>query len=460
MTLIKSISGIRGTIGGKPGENLTPLDIVKFASAFGVWIKKHNHDKKLSVITGRDSRTSGKMIADLVNNSLLSLGIDVVDIGMVATPTVEVAVIGTHSAGGIIITASHNPAEWNALKLLNENGEFLSAADGEEILKMADSCYFIYASHRNIGYAINDSSWIEKHIEMITGMELTDKDAIKKADFKIVVDCINSVGALIIPELLKKLGVEKIVLINDTPDGNFARNPEPLPENLTELSSRVISENASLGFAVDPDVDRLAIICDDGTIFGEEYTLVSVADYVLQYLPGNTVSNMSSSRALRDITIKRGGQYFTAPVGEINVVEEMKKRNAVIGGEGNGGVIFPAVHYGRDALIGIALFLSYLAKRGLSCKELRKEYPNYFISKKKIEYDKRIDFKKVKEHLKKEFSDASIDERDGIRVECEDWWIHTRVSNTEPIIRIYAEASTPEKADELTELIISIVKNL
>ncbi|MBP8959904.1 MAG: phosphoglucosamine mutase [Bacteroidales bacterium] len=460
MTLIKSISGIRGTIGGKPAENLTPPDIVKFTSAFGWWLKEHNHEKKISVVTGRDSRTSGKMIANLVNNSLISLGIDVVDIGMASTPTVEVAVTGTHSAGGIIITASHNPAEWNALKLLNENGEFLSATDAEEILEMADSDDFIYASHKNISNIINDSSWIEKHIEMISEMELTDKDAIKKADFKVVVDCINSVGALIIPELLKKLGVEKIVLINATPDGNFAHNPEPLPENLTELSSRVISENASLGFAVDPDVDRLAIVCDDGTMFGEEYTLVSVADYVLQYFPGNTVSNMSSSRALRDITIKRCGQYFTASVGEINVIEEMKKRNAVIGGEGNGGVIFPAAHYGRDALIGIALFLSYLAKRGLSCKELRKEYPDYFISKKKIEYNKKMDFKKLKEYVKKEFSDSYIDERDGIRVENEDWWIHVRVSNTEPIIRIYAEASSPEKADELTGLMISIVKNL
>jgi len=460
MTLIKSISGIRGTIGGKTGENLTPCDIVKFTSAFGMWLKKRNHEKRITVVTGRDSRTSGEMIANLVNNTLISLGIDVIYTGMAATPTVEVAVSGTHSAGGIIITASHNPAEWNALKLLNENGEFLSAAEADEILKVADSGDFVYESHRNTGKVFADNLWGAKHVEMISQMELTDINAIKKADFKIVVDCINSVGALIIPELLKKLGVEKIVLINATPDGNFAHNPEPLPENLRELSPRVISENACLGFAVDPDVDRLAIICDDGTMFGEEYTLVSVADYVLGYKPGNTVSNMSSSRALRDITVRHGGQYFTAPVGEINVIEEMKKRNAVIGGEGNGGVILPSVHYGRDALIGIALFLSHLAKQGLSCRELRKEYPDYYISKKKIAYDKQLDFTKLKDYVKKEFPGSSIDERDGILVESENWWIHVRASNTEPIIRIYAEARSAEKADELADHMISIVKNL
>ncbi|NLK54236.1 MAG: phosphoglucosamine mutase, partial [Bacteroidales bacterium] len=367
MSLIKSISGIRGTIGGRPGEGLTPVDIVKFASAYGTWLSRRHRGKKLMVVIGRDARRSGRVVSSLVSNTLKSLGIDVTDIGMASTPTVEIAVTGTGADGGIIITASHNPAEWNALKLLNEKGEFLSGADGKELLAIAGSEDFLYAPLDELGSYVHDDSWGSIHIEQVLALELVDREAVSKADFTVAIDCVNSVGGIIVPALLKSLGVKRIVELNTTPDGHFAHNPEPLPANLTEISALTASSGADVGFVVDPDVDRLAIICEDGSMFGEEYTLVAVSDYVLSATPGNTVSNLSSTRALKDVTEKHGGQYFTAAVGEINVVEEMKERGAVIGGEGNGGVIYPELHYGRDAIAGIALFLTHLAKSGMSC---------------------------------------------------------------------------------------------
>jgi len=460
MALIKSISGIRGTIGGKPGENLTPADVVKFTSAYGTWLKQRNRGKIIKVVTGRDARHSGEMIANLVNSTLQALGINVTDIGLASTPTVEIAVLFTGADGGIIITASHNPAQWNALKLLNRKGEFLSAAEGEEIIKISSSDNFIFADLQNTGIITKDNSWSIRHADMIMSLELVNREAIKKADFKIVVDCINSVGSLIIPVLFEKLGVSRYILINGTPDGNFAHNPEPLPENLAEISERVVAEKADLGIVVDPDVDRLAMVCEDGSMFGEEYTLVSVADYVLSVTPGNTVSNMSSTRALREITLRHGGKHFISPVGEVNVVEEMKKRGAVIGGEGNGGIIYPVFHYGRDALVGIALFLSHLAVKNKKCSALRKEYPDYYIAKKKISDKSGIDFGKLQEAVKLRFPGVVIDERDGILAESENWWIQVRTSNTEPVIRIYAEGRTMNEAEKLAAEMIDIVKNI
>jgi len=460
VTLIKSISGIRGTIGGRPGENLTPDDIVKFTSAFGFWLQQKNPGRRISVVTGRDSRTSGPVVSCLVNNTLVAMGIDVIDTGLATTPTVEVAVTGSGSAGGIIITASHNPAEWNALKLLNNRGEFLSSSEGEELLSLASSGIISYAIHKDQGNIFTDLSWSERHIDMILSLDAVNRDAVARRNFRIVADCINSVGALVIPPLLYKMGVSDVILINATPDGNFAHNPEPLPENLSEISEKVVTEKADLGIVVDPDVDRLAIICEDGTMFGEEYTLVAVADYILSKNPGNTVSNMSSTRALKVVAEKYGGRHFTSPVGEINVVEEMKRRNAVIGGEGNGGVIYPEAHYGRDALAGIALFLSLLAGKGTGCRELRKSYPEFFISKNKIQIEKSIDFDKLSEIARREFINAVTDRRDGLLIEGSDWWIHARSSNTEPIIRVYAEAATSEKAELLSRRMIQIVKNI
>ena len=460
MTLIKSISGIRGTIGGKPGDSLSPVDIVYFTDAFGTWILKRQQNRKTTIVIGRDGRPTGKMVSSFVVHTLHGLGIDVTDLGMVTTPTVEIAVTGLKSSGGIIITASHNPANWNALKLLNEKGEFLSASDGLEILEIASTEDFNFAVYDKCGTIVNDDSWGQKHINQVINLDLVDINAIKKASFTVAVDCINSVGGIILPKLLKKLGVKKVILLNAVSDGNFTHNPEPLPEHLIDISKTVINERADVGFVVDPDVDRLAIICEDGTMFGEEYTLVSVADYVLKRKKGNTVSNMSSTRALKDITELHGGSYFSSAVGEVNVVEEMKKRKAVIGGEGNGGIIYPALHYGRDALIGIALFLSHLAKSGTKCSQLRKKYPEYVIAKKKLSLDPAADIDKILESVKQHFKNHKIDERDGMKIENEKGWVHIRKSNTEPIIRIYAEGNSSAEAEKLAKNVIMIVKNL
>jgi phosphomannomutase len=460
MPLIKSISGIRGTIGGKPGENLTPVDVVKFTSAYGTWLSRRHGSKKLMVVTGRDARRSGNIVNNLVVNTLRSLGIDVTDIGLSTTPTVELAVTGTGSQGGIIITASHNPAEWNALKLLNERGEFLSSGDGSEVLEIAESEDFFYANIDNFGSFVHDDSWNQIHIDQVLALELVDRNAIKAAGFKVAIDCVNSVGGIILPGLLKSLGVSKIVEMNTTPDGNFAHNPEPIPQNLTAISEMAAKEKVDVGFVVDPDVDRLAIICEDGSMFGEEYTLVAVSDFILSSKTGNTVSNLSSTRALKDVTEKHGGNYYTAAVGEINVIEEMKKRGAIIGGEGNGGVIYPELHYGRDALVGIALFLSQLAKSRMKCSELRRTFPDYFIAKKKLIIDEGTDFSILLDKVREHYTGHEIDERDGMRIEHKDGWVQIRKSNTEPVIRIYAEGRSVAEADNLADTVIGIVKKI
>jgi phosphomannomutase len=458
MTLIKSISGIRGTIGGRPGESLTPVDIVKFSGAFGSWIKARDK-KALNVVVGRDARISGPMVSNLVISTLRSMGIDVTDLGMATTPTVELAVTGIGAAGGIIITASHNPSQWNALKLLNEKGEFLSSVDGEEVLSLASAENFEFVQSGSEGIRITDNTWGDKHINQILDLDLVDKEAIvANAGFSVAIDCINSVGGIIVPQLLRSLGVKTLYELNTIPDGNFAHNPEPLPDNLTAISGLVSREKADIGLVVDPDVDRLAIICEDGSMFGEEYTLVAVSDYVLKHTPGNTVSNLSSTRALKDVTEKYGCKYFSSAVGEVNVVEEMKRREAVVGGEGNGGVIYPALHYGRDALAGIALFLTHLAKSGMKCSLLRKQYPDYVISKKKMTLQPGVDFVKILDAVRDEFNDTEIDERDGMRIELPGGWIQIRKSNTEPIIRIYAESKTLQEAESLAERVVSIVK--
>jgi phosphomannomutase len=457
MTLIKSISGIRGTIGGKPGESLTPVDIVKFSAAFGTWVKSKSKNTR-NIVVGRDGRKSGPMVSNLIISTLRSMGIDVTDLGLATTPTVELAVPGTGAGGGVIVTASHNPAQWNALKLLNENGEFLSALNGEEVLSLASSENFDFAPNGSEGSLIRDDSWGKKHIDLILNLDLVDKEIIKNAGFGVAADTINSVGGIIVPQLLEALGVKRVITLNNIPDGNFAHNPEPLPENLTGIADLVVKEKVDLGFVVDPDVDRLAIICEDGTMFGEEYTLVSVSDYILKHTPGNTVSNMSSTRALKDVTEKYGFKYFSSAVGEVNVVEEMKRRNAVIGGEGNGGVIYPELHYGRDALAGIALFLTHLAKSRMKCSLLRRQYPDYIIAKKKLTLQPEADFAKITEAVRMEFHDRDIDVRDGMRIDFPLGWVQIRKSNTEPVIRIYAESSTLKEAESLAERIISIVK--
>lgn len=457
MTLIKSISGIRGTIGGVPGENLTPVDIVKFTAAYGSWVKKRNAGIIPEIVVGRDARKSGTMISALVISTLRSMAINVTDLGMATTPTVEIAVTGRKASGGIIVTASHNPAEWNALKMLNEKGEFLSAADGGELLKIADQERFEFSNQDHEGIARSDNTWRQKHIKRVMELDLVDIHAIKNAELTVAIDCINSVGVIVLPSLLSSLGVKKVVGLNMVPDGNFAHNPEPLPENLKDISALVTKESADVGFVVDPDVDRLAVICEDGTMFGEEYTLVAVADYILQHTPGSTVSNMSSTRALQKITEKYGCKYYSSPVGEVNVVAEMKKQNAVIGGEGNGGVIYPHFHYGRDALAGIALFLTHLAKSKMKCSELRKKYPDYFIAKKKLKLDPAIDLDGIMTKVRSVFPDYKIDDRDGLRIEMPTGWIQLRKSNTEPILRIYAESNTMDEAEELASAIISIV---
>ena len=460
MALIKSISGIRGTIGGKPGESLSPVDIVKFAAAFGTWTRLRQNKSGLKIIVGRDARKSGSMVNTLVITTLRSLGINVTDLGMATTPTVELAVTGTNAHGGIIITASHNPAEWNALKLLNEKGEFLSSKDGMEVLELAEKEDFNFVSDEVAGSLESDDSWGQKHIDQILELNLVDIKVIKAARFRVAIDCINSVGGIIVPQLLKSLGVETIIEINTTADGNFAHNPEPLPENLKGISELVVKEKADIGFVVDPDVDRLAIVCEDGTMFGEEYTLVAVSDYVLKHIPGSTVSNLSSTRALRDITAKYGCKHYSSAVGEVNVVEEMKKRKAVIGGEGNGGVIYPELHYGRDALLGIALFLTHLAKSNLKCSSLRQLYPQYTIAKKKLVISPDTEFSQIVNLVKNHFHNHLFDERDGLWIEHETGWVQIRKSNTEPIMRIYAEGRTSEEADELANYVIGIVKNI
>jgi len=456
VTLIKSISGIRGTIGGKPGEALTPFDIVKFSAAFGTWVKGQKGKK---VIIGRDARISGEMVSQLVSATLVGLGLEVIDLGLSTTPTVEIAVSKEKADGGIILTASHNPAQWNALKLLNKYGEFISAADGASILKIAEGNQITFAEVGNLG-AYQQKDYIKKHIAMVKKYPLVDVKAIKKAKFKVVVDAVNSTGGIAIPLLLEELGVKKIKKLYCTPNGVFPHNPEPLPEHLTEISKTVKKGKYDLGIVVDPDVDRLALIQEDGKPFGEEYTLVAVADYVLSKRKGNAVSNLSSSRALRDVTEAAGGKYHASAVGEVNVVAEMKRVKAVIGGEGNGGIIVPDFHYGRDALIGIALFLTHLAKTGMKASALRQSYPPYFISKNKIELTPDLNVDDVLEQIKKKYQDENINTIDGVKIdfEIEKEWVHLRKSNTEPIIRIYAESQSEKKASQLAQQIIKDIK--
>ncbi|MEO5570550.1 MAG: phosphoglucosamine mutase [Bacteroidia bacterium] len=460
MTLIKSISGIRGTIGGKPGDALTPFDIVKFSSAYGTWINERNKKTKCKVVLGRDARISGQMMFQVVSGTLMSLGIDVIDLGLTTTPTAEMAVTNNKAQGGIILTASHNPKQWNALKLLNEKGEFLSAADGEEILLLSESVKIEFKEVNKIGKLTSDTAALDHHIKAILNLPLVDKEAIANKNFKVVIDCVNSTGGIAVPALLHALGVENIVEMYCEPNGEFPHNPEPLPEHLTEISKEVVKKKAHLGIVVDPDVDRLALVCEDGEMFGEEYTLVAVADYVLKNKTGNSVSNLSSTRALRDVTEKAGGKYFAAAVGEVNVVEMMKEQNAIIGGEGNGGVIYPELHYGRDALVGIALFLSHLAKFGKSCSMLRAKYPDYFISKNKIELTKETNVDEILNGIKTKYKKHPINIVDGVKIEFDKEWVHLRRSNTEPIIRIYAESQSETTADNLAEKIISDIKEL
>ncbi|MEI8053463.1 MAG: phosphoglucosamine mutase [Bacteroidota bacterium] len=458
MSLIKSISGIRGTIGGKTSENLTPLDVVKFAAAYGTWLLQTTEKKKaknhLKVVIGRDGRISGQMIKNIVSSTLTSLGIDVIDLDFSTTPTVEMAVTILKADGGIILTASHNPKEWNALKLLNNKGEFISGDEGKLILEIAEKEAFDFVEVDKLGVISDNNDMLAEHIDAILLNKLVDKKAVTAAGLRIVVDAVNSTGALAVPAILTALGVEDIIVINGEVNGVFAHNPEPLPEHLTELSRAVVSKKANLGIAVDPDVDRLCFVCEDGSMFGEEYTLVAVADYVLSKTPGNTVSNMSSTRALKDITLKHKGEYFSSAVGEVNVVNKMKEVNAVIGGEGNGGIILPELHYGRDALIGIALFLSHLAKSKKSAKQLRNTYPDYFISKNKITLEQSIDVKSVFDKIKKKYKSQPVNTEDGLKIEFDNDWVHLRTSNTEPIIRIYAESNFETTADNIAMRLI------
>lgn len=460
MTLIKSISGIRGTIGGTPGNNLTPLDVVKFTSAFIQMLNIENPGKLLKIIVGRDARISGEMVNNLVTGTLMGMGVNVVDAGLSTTPSIEMAVTETKANGGIILTASHNPKQWNALKLLNDKGEFISSEQGNLILELAEKANFNYCNVDKIGTLKKDDTFIDKHISKILELKLVDVEAIKKAGFKIAVDAVNSTGGIAIPQLLTALGVEKIELINCEPNGIFLHNPEPLPEHLKDIAELVSKSNSNLGFAVDPDVDRLAIIDENGEMFGEEYTLVAIADYILKNKVGNTVSNLSSTRALRDITEKAGGNYFASAVGEVNVVEMMKQVKAIIGGEGNGGIIYPELHYGRDALVGIALFLTHLAKSKKSCSQLRSTYPNYIISKNKIELPDSVDLDSVLQKLQQRYSNHPVITIDGVKIEFENDWVHLRKSNTEPIIRIYAESDMLSKADHLANKLIDDIREI
>jgi phosphomannomutase len=462
MTLIKSISGIRGTIGGKAGNGLSPLDVVKFTSAFGFWLKNKNGGKKIKMVVGRDARISGQMVNQLVCATLNGLGIDVIDIGLATTPTTEMIVTRENAGGGIIITASHNPTQWNALKLLNGKGEFITDKDGQEVLKIADKESFEYATVHELGETIKDDSALNYHIEEILKLEMVDLTAIKKANFKVAIDAVNSVGGIAIPALLKSLGINNTTKLYCEPTGNFPHNPEPLPENLTEISTKIKETDADVGFVVDPDVDRLAIINEDGSMFGEEYTLVSIADYILQSKKGCTVSNLSSTRALKDVSMNHDVNYFSAAVGEVNVVTVMKKEQAVIGGEGNGGIIYPELHYGRDSLVGIALFLSHLAKSGKKCSDLRAEYPNYFISKNKIQLKPETDVENILEKVKENYEKQGVELNtiDGIKIEFAAEWVQLRKSNTEPIIRVYAESKNEKSANKLAEKIIREIEQL
>ena len=460
MTLIKSISGIRGTIGGKPGEGLTPFDIVKFSAGFGSWVASRNKKIKCAVVLGRDARISGQMVHQLVSGTLMGMGIDVIDLGLTTTPTAEMAVVHHKAQGGIILTASHNPKQWNALKLLNEQGEFLSAADGDEILRLSESPKIEFKEVSKLGSLNADNTALDLHIKAILNLPLVNREAIAAKKFKIVIDCVNSTGGIAVPALLKALGVETVVEMYCEPNGQFSHNPEPLPENLTEISKEVVKKKAHLGIVVDPDVDRLALVCEDGEMFGEEYTLVAVSDYVLSNTTGNTVSNLSSTRALRDVTEKAGGNYFASAVGEVNVVEMMKEHKAVIGGEGNGGIIYPELHFGRDALVGIALFLSHLAKFGKSCSMLRAKYPDYFISKNKIELTPETNVDEILNGIKAKYKKQPVNTIDGVKIEFDKKWVHLRKSNTEPIIRIYAESESETTAENLAEKIILDIKEL
>ena len=459
MTLIKSISGIRGTIGGEVGENLTPIDIVKFTIAYTRFIASKNEAKRLRIVVGRDARISGEMVNDIIEGTLLGCGADVINVGLCTTPGTEMAVITHKADGGIIITASHNPKQWNALKLLNEKGEFLNAAEGQQVLALAEDESFLFPDVDTIGKVISREDFNPTHIDQVLALDLVDVEKVKARKFKVVVDAVNSIGGVVIPALLRRLGCE-VVELNCTPDGHFAHNPEPLAENLTEISRVIVEVGADLGVVVDPDVDRLALVNEDGTMFGEEYTLVAVADYILQHTKGNTCSNLSSSRALSDITVAHGGSYAASAVGEVNVVTKMKETGAVIGGEGNGGVIYPELHYGRDALVGVALFLTYLAELNIPMTELRKRYPAYFASKNKIELTPAIDVDKVLSTIKERYAHERVNDIDGVKIDFAEHWVHLRKSNTEPIIRIYVEAKSQEFADEVAQQFIAELKEV
>ncbi len=460
MALVKSISGIRGTIGGRVGEGLNPVDIVRFTAAYAVqrraWLEGGRRGVKHAIVVGRDARISGKMVDMLVSSTLIGMGFDVINIGMATTPTTELAVTGEKAAGGIILTASHNPKQWNALKLLNEHGEFLNDAEGKEVLAIAEREDFTFAEVDKLGEIVY-KDYLPYHVDKVLDLELVEQHNIRHCNFTVAIDCVNSVGGLAIPAMLEALGVKNIIRLNCEPTGQFAHNPEPLPQHLTEISELLKSGQADVGFVVDPDVDRLAIVCENGEMFGEEYTLVSVADYVLSHTPGNTCSNMSSTRALSDVTARYGGSYSASAVGEVNVVAEMKATNAVIGGEGNGGVIYPAAHYGRDALVGIALFLSCLAERGGKVSELRATFPNYFISKNRIDLTPETDVDAILAHVKEVYRDERINDKDGVKIDFAKGWVHLRKSNTEPIIRVYSEAATMEQANALAQRVIDMV---
>jgi len=458
LALIKSISGIRGTIGGKPDTALTPIDIVKYSAAFGSWVLEKTKNNK--IIIGRDARMSGEMVNNLVVSTLQALGMQVIDLGLSTTPTVEMAVKMEHAGGGIIITASHNPREWNALKLLNHEGEFISGTDGEQVLEKGNNADFVFAEITKLGSIEKNDTYMQKHIDAILNHSFVDKQLIEKKNFKIVVDGINSTGATFVPFLLEALGVKQIEVINAEVNGKFNHNPEPLPENLNEIANTVVKHKADLGIVVDPDVDRLCFVCEDGSMFGEEYSLVAIADYILSNQKGNTVSNMSSTRALKDITLKHGGEYYSSAVGEVNVVKKMKEVNAVIGGEGNGGIIVPDLHYGRDALIGIALFLTHLAKFDKPISDLRRTYPDYYMSKNKIELDKEIDIQKIFEGIKEKYKNQPINTEDGLKIEFDSEWVHLRTSNTEPIIRIYAESTSENTANNIAKKLMMDISEL
>lgn len=460
MSLIKSISGIRGTIGGKAGDGLSPLDIVKFTAAYATFIRKSTTKTSNTIVVGRDARISGDMVNDVVVGTLKGMGFDVVNIGLATTPTTELAVVWENACGGIILTASHNPKQWNALKLLNEKGEFLNDAEGKAVLAIAEDESFTFAEVDELGKEYINNTYTRRHIDSVLTLDLVDVEAIKKANFTVAIDAVNSVGGIVIPKLLKALGVKNIIELNCTPTGQFAHTPEPIPENLTEISDKLKTGCADVGFVVDPDVDRLAIVMENGEMFVEEYTLVAVADYVLSKTPGATVSNLSSSRALRDVTVKHGCQYTASAVGEVNVVTEMKRTGAVIGGEGNGGVIYPASHYGRDALVGVALFLSLLAHKGKKVSELKKEYPQYSIAKNKIQLTPDINVDAILAAIKEKYKNERITDIDGVKIDFDDCWVHLRKSNTEPIIRIYSEADTIEKANKIADEIKAVVNEI